>query len=222
MSRTQLVWVIGWSLAAAVATWGAFGLYSRPELEGGLRRPIVSVEVAKTAEGADRAIGRAGGPGAVRRNVYLDYAFILLYVALFAGLGWLVSREAAGPWCWLGIAAIVCAVGTGALDVLENVRILEYLRAFEGGCDRLPLVDPMRAASLLKWGAFFLTLALLATPLWTAGGHFTALGWLCAIVAALGVYGLAAHRPAIELAFTLAMAGAAPSIAAVVALWPRP
>ncbi|MET0398163.1 MAG: hypothetical protein ABW277_15285 [Longimicrobiaceae bacterium] len=221
MSRTQLGWVFAWGLAVVVAGAMHLRLQQKPELESGLRRPIVSLEVAETVEGADRAIERAGGPSKVRTSVYFDFAFILFYVALFAGLGRLLSREVAGPWCWLGVAAIVCAVATGALDVLENVRILEYLRAFEGGLERLARVDSMRAASLLKWGAFFLTMALLTPPLWLAGGHLAALACLCAAVAALGACGLAIHRPAIEWAFTLAIAGAAPSIAAIVALWLR-
>lgn len=221
MSRMQMGWAAVWAVAAALAAWGAFDLASRPELEGGLRKPIVSLEVAGTVPQADATVDAFHGPERVRRNVYQDYGFILFYVALFGTLGRLLSREVAGPWCWLGVAAIVCAVATGALDVLENVRILEYLRALEAGRERLSLVDSMRAASLLKWGAFFLTMALLAAPLWLAGGHFAALACLCAAVAALGACGLAIHRPAIEWAFTLATAGALPSIAAIVALWPR-
>lgn len=221
MSRMQLGWVFAWGLAVVIAGAMHLRLQRKPELESGLRRPILALEVAMTVPQADAAVDAFHGPSKVRTNVYRDYGFILFYVALFTGLGRLLSREVAGPWCWLGVAAIVCAVATGALDVLENVRILEYLRALEGGLERLPRVDSMRAASLLKWGAFFLTMALLAPPLWLAGGHFAALACLCAVVAALGACGLAVHRPAIEWAFTLAIAGAAPSIAAIVALWPR-
>lgn len=221
MSRMQWVWTVAWAVAAVAAAVGTLGPRSREVLDGGFRRPVLALEMAATVPAADAAAAVGGGPAKVRSGVYLDYGFIVFYVALFAALGRLLSREVPGPWCWLAVAAIACAVAAGGLDLLENARILKYVQALEGGAERADLLAPMRTASLLKWGAFFVAVALLAAPLWRAGGHLAALGGLFALVAALGAYGLAAHRPAIELAFTLALASAAPSAAAIWALWPR-
>lgn len=210
------------ALAVVIAGAMHWHLQRRPELDGGFRRPVLALEVAETVQRADSAVSAGGGTGAVRSGVYRDYAFIAFYVALFAALGWALGRDVPpGLWGWLALAGIVCAAAAGTLDLLENARILAYTRAVDAGAERTALLDAMRATSLLKWGAFFLAVALLAAPLLRHGEAFSALGALFLLVAAAGACGLAAYRPAMEWAFTLALGGAVPSAVAIWALWPR-
>lgn len=225
MTLMRWVWILAW--AAAAATAGAMYLGGRndPVLEGGLRRPVLALELAETVRGADRATVRAGGVEGVRKHLRGDRYFLVVYAILYSLLGGALARRAGGGWRWLAAAGIACAVATGALDAQENARIADFVGA---GADREPLLDAMRAASLLKWAAFFLTVALLGASLWHAGGPRAPVGGLYLLAAAAGAVGLAGPRAGIELALTLAFAAAAPSFAAMWTLWrgthpaPRP
>ena len=218
MNAMRWVWILAW--VAAAATAGAMHLRrpSGPPLEGGVRRPVLALELARTVPGADQAVARAGGIEGVSRHLRGDRVFIGVYVLLYALLGVLLSRSIGSPLCWVAVAGVAAVALTGALDVLENGRIAAFVDA-SPTADREPLLAAMRSASLLKWAAFFLTMALLGVPLWHSGGPRAAVGALYLLVAAIGALGLAGPRAAIEWALTLALAAAAPSFAAMWTLW---
>ena len=219
MTLIRWVWILAWVAAAATAGRMYLGGRNDQVLEGGLRRPVLALELAETAGGADRATARAGGVEGVRKHLRGDRYFLVVYVVLYSLLGGVLARRAEGGWRWLAVAGIACAVVTGALDALENDAIADLVGASTDGADRQPLVDAMRAASLLKWAAFFLTVALLGASLWHAGGPRAPVGGLYLLAAAAGAAGLAGPRAGIEWALTLAFAGAAPSLAAMWTLW---
>jgi hypothetical protein len=219
MTLMRWVWILAWVAAAATAGAMHFGGRNDPVLEGGLRRPVLALELAETVRGADRATALAGGVEGVRKHLRGDRYFLVVYVLLYSLLGGVLARRAGGGWRWLAVAGIACAVATGALDAQENARIADFMGASPSGPDRQPLVDAMRAASLLKWAAFFLTAALLGACLWHAGGPRRPVGGLYLLAAAVGAVGLAGPRAGIEWALTLAFAGAAPSFAAMWTLW---
>ena len=219
MNAMRWVWILAWVAAAATAAATLAGRRNHPPLEGGVRRPVLALELARTVPGADQAVARAGGVEGVRKHLRGDRVFIGVYVILYALLGVLLSRRIEGPLCWVAVAGVAAVALTGALDVLENGRIAAFVGASPTGADRAPLVDAMRSASLLKWAAFFLAVALLGVPLWHSGGPRAAVGALYLLVAVVGAVGLAGPRAAIEWALTLSLAAAAPSLAAMWTLW---
>ena len=219
MNAMRWVWILAWVAAAATACAMHLRRSSGPPLEGGVRGAVLALEVAESVPGADRAVARAGGVEGVRKHLRGDRWFIAVYVVLYAMLGGVLARRTEGGWRWLAVAGIVSVALTGALDVLENGRIAAFVGASPAAPDREPLVGAMRSASLLKWAAFFLTVALLGAPLWHTGGPRAAVGALYLLVAAVGAVGLAGPRAAIEWALTLALAGSAPSFAAMWTLW---
>jgi hypothetical protein len=218
MNTMRWVWIVAW--VAAAATAGAMHLRrsNGPPLEGGVRGAVLALELARTVPGADRAVARAGGVEGVSRHLRGDRVFIGVYVILYALLGVLLSRRIEGPLGWVAVAGVAAVALTGALDVLENGRIAAFVGA-SSTADRAPLLDAMRSASLLKWAAFFLAVALLGVPLWHSGGPRAAVGALYLLVAAVGALGVAGPRAAIEWALTLALAAALPSFAAMWTLW---
>ncbi len=215
MTLMRWVWILAWVAAAATAGAMHLARSDGPPLEGGVRGAVLALELAESVPGADEATARAGGVEGVRKHLRGDRVFIGVYVVLYSLLGGLLARRTGGGWRLLALAAIACAVATGVLDVLENARIAALVSAPAGGADRQPLVDAMRAASLRKWAAFFLTVALLGAPLWRAGGARKSVAGLYLLVAAGGAAGLAGPRAWIEWALTLATAAAVPSFAAM-------
>ncbi len=219
MNTMRWVWILAWVAAAATAGSMHLRRSSGPPLEGGVRGAVLALELARTVPGADQAVARAGGIEGVRKHLRGDRVFIGVYVLLYALLGVLLSRSIESPLCWVAVAGVAAVALTGALDVLENGRIAAFVGASPAGPDRAPLLDAVRSASLLKWAAFFLTMALLGVPLWHSGGPRAAVGALYLLVAVMGAVGLAGPRAAIEWALTLALAAAAPSFAAMWTLW---
>ncbi len=110
------LWAIGALAAGAATTAAAQGF------------PIVDLELAVTAERADEVM-RGADLDAVRAAILWDFLFIFFYApALFLGSLW-ARRQFAGD---LGRRAgtVIAAGGlvAGALDLVENVAMLAYLR----------------------------------------------------------------------------------------------
>jgi hypothetical protein len=219
MTLMRRVWILAWVAAAATAGAMHLARSGGPPPEGGVRGHVLALELAESVRGADEATARGGGVEWVREHLRGDRYFLVVYVVLYSLLGGVLARRADGGWRWLALAGIACAAATGVLDALENGRIAAFVDAPADAADRQPLVDAMRAASLRKWAAFFLTMALLGAPLWHAGGPRTPVGGLYLLVALVGAAGLAGPRAGIEWALTLAMAAAPPSFAAMWTLW---
>jgi len=138
----------------------------------------IAVELARDQPDFDQMVGLpAAGPGStsistrswLRRQQFLDFLFIALYVALFWLLGG-VEKSAGFPVAWLlGTAAQAAIVCAGLCDVLEDVAIL---RALAGS----PKTLPIRTFGLPKWGLFFLAALLLSAWFFRFSFHPLAAG----------------------------------------------
>lgn len=102
-----------------------------------------------TVLGADRRYAEA-----IQQQQYLDFAFIVCYVALFVILG-LALRDYDVPGArLLGWAAIVCAIGAGLFDVAENITILTTASVVTS------LTSPVRMFSIPKWALVSLVMVI--------------------------------------------------------------
>jgi hypothetical protein len=101
-----------------------------------------------------------------RNNIYADFGFLASYTALFVAAGSLLARQGPGWATVIGIAAIATGVLTGALDVLEDLTILQELRP---QADLARLYPRVRGFSIPKWTLAAVTDLLLAS--------FFAFGW---------------------------------------------
>lgn len=113
--------------------------------------------------------------GAIRRQQYIDFAFIPCYVALFVLLGLTLRRydlPAAGAVSW---TAAGLSVAAGALDVAENLSILAVAanpNAFSSN---------VRWFSIPKWMVVFLLMLIYSSVLFFWPGLKAA--WRAAAVA---------------------------------------
>jgi hypothetical protein len=138
----------------------------------------IAVELVRDQADFDQMVGLpAAGPGStstptrtwLRRQQFLDFLFIALYVALFWLLGG-VEKSAGFPVArLLGTAAQAAIVCAGLCDVLEDVAIL---RALAGSPETLPI----RTFGLPKWGLFFLAALLLSAWFFRFSFHPLAAG----------------------------------------------
>jgi hypothetical protein len=125
--------------------------------------PNLSIQFARGIEDIDAVLGDAPSPDreVLRIKLYLDFAFMASYVALFLALSLPLVRVRAWTQA-AGIAAAVCGVGAGVFDVLENVaqfRILDVpLRHTTPA-----MINAIRSASAAKWWLAAATLALLGS-----------------------------------------------------------
>ncbi|MEA3509967.1 MAG: hypothetical protein U9R51_00890, partial [Actinomycetota bacterium] len=110
------LWAIAALAAGAITTAAAQGF------------PIVDLELAGTAERANE-IMRGVDLGVVRMAILWDFLFILFYApALFFGSLW-ARRQFAGDFARrVGTVIAIGGLIAGALDLVENVAMLAYLR----------------------------------------------------------------------------------------------
>lgn len=99
-------------------------------------RGIVSLQLARTAGRARTLVDawtRRGMLGAVRRNVLLDFGFLVAYSSLLAFLSLLVDRGATASGFaplsteHVGTAFALAAWSAGSLDAVENMALLGML-----------------------------------------------------------------------------------------------
>jgi hypothetical protein len=117
-------------------------------------KPGVAIELAGTPDrflaivgGGDTPQGRRNR-AVLRQLQYLDFLFVLLYVALFWRLGGTESAAGFAGTSALGWGVRAAIVLTGLLDVLEDLAVLRWTRDdFHGG--------PIRRFGLPKWLFFF-------------------------------------------------------------------
>lgn len=119
-------------------SWGMRGPLETPQTPLG----IVALELAGTEEIARQVLSiwrRRGRLGAARRNVLLDFPFIVVY-AFGLALAWLLAMRLARH-CnaigdnvigtWTGVAQLA-AFAAGALDVVEDVALLKLIKGAGG------------------------------------------------------------------------------------------
>jgi hypothetical protein len=132
-----------------------------------LKPCIVPLELAFTPARAHRVLELWQAPGIVlaRKNLHLDFWFILSYVPLFMGLT-LMAAHFATP-CWQPLARwlVAGAVVAGLCDIIENfclMRILdEWTRTSEGAEPRLSAGSPLIAGIAASIKFILLALCLL-------------------------------------------------------------
>jgi hypothetical protein len=125
------LWAIAALAAGAVTTAAAQGF------------PIVELEFAGTAERADDVV-RGIDLGVVRVTILWDFLFIFFYApALFFGSLW--ARRQFGGDFGRKAGTVIAAGGlvAGALDLVENVAMLAYLRDPSGWGGWNPLAAAM-------------------------------------------------------------------------------
>jgi hypothetical protein len=132
---------------------------SRPPWYG----PDLGIQFARTPDDIGLILSDAPSLDreVMRIKVYIDYAFLTAYSALFVTLGLLAAR---GPMAWqkvAGIAAAVCGVAAGLFDVMENRAIFKLLDATLAQTTA-PMIGAVHAAALAKWILLALTVLLLA------------------------------------------------------------
>ncbi len=180
------------------------------------RLPTISLELSRSVEDVEAAVGNRGSEKRKRAVFWLafDYVFIAVYWALFmafAGLiAWRSDWELDSGWLWTGIATGLLATLTALADVRENVRTENVLGLTLR--ETTPVdVDRMRRASLAKWTAAVATTGLITALFWgdDRSGFVELLWWVYVGVTAIGVVGLV-YYPLLALFFAvLGLAGLA-------------
>lgn len=124
----------------------------------GIRDPMIALEMARDAGEVDAILGEAPGPDreAMRLKQYIDFAFIVSYVALFGAIGAALARRS--RWGWL---MAVSGVAMGVPDVLENLAILRLLPVDLGRTTQA-MIDAIRQASVIKWSCASAAMVVLA------------------------------------------------------------
>ena len=131
----------------------AFSNASRPAR--GIASPVVALQMARSVKEVDDAIGESPSPDreAMRFKQYVDFAFIACYASLYVALAAMFHSRPAT------LAAAICGVAAGVLDVVENFAILRIVDV-QLAATTQAMIDAIRDPSLAKW-----TLAFLATAL---------------------------------------------------------
>lgn len=166
----------------------------RTDLPPGFTRQGIAFQFAETASVVRKIFGEKGEyrKGLIQ-GLYIDFGYIACYVLLLGGLGLAISR-ANVPWGRvLGWTSIMSVLLAAAFDLLENTRMFKVLA--------LPahdIIDSMaisvRQASVLKWGAFFLTLAVIGFALVLRVRLISVIGAFFLLSALIGFVGIANQR----------------------------
>lgn len=147
---------------------------------GGLHQPALAIEMARSPAEVNQieqtlaavkgyTVGNSSRLDIERardfltRGVKQDFFFIAIYTLLnLAFCYWLSERELGNRRLTqgLGIFAAVCAAVAGLSDVVENFRLFEVL----GGQRSDEMLRELSLATYMKWGSFFLMLALAVAP----------------------------------------------------------
>jgi hypothetical protein len=141
---------------AVLAGKPAFTNASQPPR--GIRDPMIALQMARDVGEVDAILGESPGPDreAMRLKQYIDFAFIISYVALFVAMGAALAKRS--RWGWL---VAVSGVAMGVPDVLENLAILRLLPVDLGNTTQA-MIDAIRQASLIKWSCASVAMVVLA------------------------------------------------------------
>jgi hypothetical protein len=195
-----LVRLVGVLLALVVLTGVATVLVS------GLKGRLLQVQLGRDLATVQTIVLDGDRRRAMRRGLYVDFAFLASYWLAFTGLAVLLAHRD-GWWRAAAAAAALGAAATMVLDILENIRTFGVLARNRAGdvLTRMQLQE-LRRSSLSKWGASAVTVALLALLFLHTGRVFW-IGVALLVLAAIGVVGL--FWNALLGLFMLGLAGAA-------------
>jgi hypothetical protein len=152
----QALAVLCLAILAVLAGKPSFTNASQPPR--GIRDPMIALQMARDAGEIDAILGESPGPDreAMRLKQYIDFAFIVSYVALFGAMGAALGRRS--RWGWL---VAVSGVAMGVPDVLENLAILRLLPVDLGDTTQA-MIDAIRQASVIKWSCASAAMVVLA------------------------------------------------------------
>jgi len=124
----------------------------------GIRDPMIALQMARDVAEVDAILGESPGPDreAMRLKQYIDFAFIVSYVALLGAMGAALTRRSR----W-GILVAVSGVAMGVPDVFENLAILRLLPVDLGSTTQA-MIDAIRQASVVKWSCASAAMVVLA------------------------------------------------------------
>jgi hypothetical protein len=172
----------------------------RPDPRG-IVSPILSFELASVPEHVFDVLGRPGEPvraDTVRRvdtGNYLDFAFMIAYPALFAGIA-LLLRSHGSLSHGASTAVIVLAVVMALGDALENRELLLLSGTTDPGAMQ-PSLARLQVFTRIKWYAIFVAAGVLAAGTWRELGWWRWSALFYAAAALCGALSLV-HLPAME------------------------
>jgi hypothetical protein len=175
-------------------------------LAAGLKGQLLGVQLGRDPERVRALVVDPRRHAAMRRGLWVDFAFLTSYWLAFVGVAILLGHR--GTWGYiLGAAAALTASATALLDVTENIRTFGVLaRNRAGDVLAAPQLEELRRVALLKWTGSALTVGLLAATF----VHHGRVLWIAISLLALAILGLAGllWNPLLRL-FILALGGAA-------------
>ena len=153
---TQALAVLCLAILAVLAGKPYFTNASQPPR--GIRDPMIALQMARDVAEVDAILGEAPGPDreAMRLKQYIDFAFIVSYVALFGAMGAALAKRSR----W-GLLVALSGVAMGVPDVLENLAILRLLPVGLGSTTQA-MIDAIRQASVVKWSCASAAMVVLA------------------------------------------------------------
>ena len=164
LSRLVDLWWL-WAIAALAA-----GAATTAAAQG---FPIVDLELAVTAERADEVM-RGADLDAVRAAILWDFLFIFFYApALFFGSLWARRQFSADLGRRAGTVIAAGGLVAGALDLVENVAMLAYLRdpGAWGGWNLLSTVMAIPKFILAFVAAVYILTGIVAAVVRRFGGR---------------------------------------------------
>ena len=173
-----------------------------PDQTGGFSKPVLALEFVQTTEQA-HAILDPNNREPMRRQIYLDFAWILFYALLYVTVSALLARRNC-PWAfYLAAVAAIAGVGAAAFDVVEN---LGMLRVVNDPAISQPTLAGLhiRDAAIVKWTLSFVALSILAVTFYGLNRTLTWIGFLFSLTALVGFVGLW-HTPWLGLLVPLPM-----------------
>jgi hypothetical protein len=169
---------------------------------GGFSGPVMALEFVETTEQA-HAILDPNNREPMRRQIYLDFAWILFYALLYVTISALLARRNC-PWAsYLAAVAAIAGVGAAAFDVVENLIMLRVVN--DPAISQSTLAGlHIRDTAIVKWTLSFVTLAILAVTFYGLDRTLTRIGFLFSLTALAGFVGLW-HKPWLGLLVPLPM-----------------
>ena len=207
-------------LVAAIVILSLLGSKEQAAAFAGIKRPMMTLELPEKPADMENTVGPLGDK---RRALMLDaltpdgLLFIPSYTFFFLGMSWLLTQRRFSWAMWAGILAGACAIGSAALDYVENAHIRALLKTGPAETTQR-MVDTARYVSTGKWALSFVVAALLSMLFLWRRDALVVLGGLYALSALVGIVGLF-YRPALGLAF-LMMGVAALCVVAVFLFFP--
>lgn len=181
----------------------------RPDPRG-FSNPLLSFELASEPDHVFDVLGRPDEPiraDVVRRTDlgnYLDFAFMIAYPALFAGIALLLgSHGSLSRGAQNIVVALAVAMALG--DALENRELL-LLSGVTDPAAMQPSLARLQIVTRIKWYAIFAAAGVLASGAWRELGWWRWSALFYALAALCGTASLV-YLPAIEIGmFALAIA----------------